>query len=207
MTAKDNSLDIFTRELASSAPTPGGGGAAALCAALSASLCSMAASLTAGKKRFAEYAADYDRMLCLCESLRAEALHLIDEDARLFAPLSKLYSMPKDTEGYAEMLEEATLSAVSAPLSMLDLCAKISELLCELYGKCSALLLSDVGCGASLCLAAMRCAAMNVFVNTRCLKDKDRAAEINSNVAEIVEKHGEKLSELERIITDKLRSE
>ena len=37
------------------------------------------------------------------------------------------------------------------------------------------LLLSDVGCGASLARAALECAAMNVLVNTRSLPGDDEA--------------------------------
>ena len=63
----------FTGALASKAPTPGGGGAAALTGALCAALCAMAARLTLGKKKFA---AAEGEVFQIAE--RAEALPLLE---------------------------------------------------------------------------------------------------------------------------------
>lgn len=205
MDAERLSLGEFTEKLASTAPTPGGGGAAALCAALSVSLCSMAANLTVGKKKFADFEADHRRIIDRCDKLRRKALALIDADADAFEPLSAVYSMPKDAEGYAEKLETAMVNAALAPLNMLRLCSEVSELLCEMSEKCSALLISDVGCGAALCHAALDCAAVNVYVNTRCLKDKETAAKINAEVDGILSEHSEKMDRLANKISGKLR--
>ena len=48
----EKNVDKFLAELASSAPTPGGGGAAALCGALGIALGNMVGSLTLGKKEY-----------------------------------------------------------------------------------------------------------------------------------------------------------
>lgn len=206
MNAEKISLGGFTESLASNAPTPGGGGAAALCAALSASLCSMAASLTVGKKKFADFEDDHRRIIADCKALRGKMLSVIDEDAEMFFPLSEVYSMPKDSEGYAEKLEAATLCAAKAPLKLLRLCAEASLLLTEMSEKCSKLLISDVGCGAALCHAALECAAMNVYVNTRCLKCEETAAEINTEVGALLSEHSEKMRGLANEISGKLRN-
>lgn len=205
MDAEKLCLGEFTEKLASTAPTPGGGGAAGLCAALSVSLCSMAAKLTVGKKKFAAFKDDHRRIIDRCDVLRRKALALIDADAKAFEPLSAVYSMPKDSEGYAEKLETATVNAAKAPLDMLCLCSEVSELLCEMSEKCSALLMSDVGCGAELCHAALECAAMNVYVNTRCLNDKEAAAKINTEVDAVLSEHSEKMRILANEISGKLR--
>lgn len=205
MNFENMNLGEFTEKLASNDPIPGGGGAAALCAALSVSLCSMAASLTVGKKRFAAFEDDHRRIIGDCEKLRGKTLELIDEDARAFKPLSDVYSLSKDSEGYAEKLETATLDAAKAPLELLRICAEAADLLTEMYEKCSALLISDVGCGAALCHAAMRCAAMNVYVNTRCLKNEDEAKTINAEVEAVLSKYSEKMSELAGGVTNKLK--
>ena len=169
------SVADFTAALASSAPTPGGGGAAALCGALSAALCAMASRLTVRKPQYAERAEELNDIVERCDALRESLLTLIDEDAKNFAPLAAAYKLPKDDPQSAETLRLATLGACRAPLCMLRCVGEAVELLERARAICSPLLLSDVGCGAALAKAALRCAAMNVRVNTRSLKGDPEA--------------------------------
>ena len=57
----------FLEALSSKEPTPGGGGASALVAAVSCSLCSMVANLTTGKKKYAQYQEKIDEYLMVLE--------------------------------------------------------------------------------------------------------------------------------------------
>ena len=176
------SCDSVTEKLASTDAVPGGGGAAALCGALGASLCAMAAGLTADKKKFAEVRDDLNDIIANCEELRKDFLRLADADAEGFAPLAAAYSLPKDTEGYGEIMRSATLTAVSAPYAMVKNCCaavELTEKLCD--GRCSTLLISDAGCAAALCRAALQCAAMNVFVNTKMLRGDAEADAIEAD--------------------------
>ena len=164
------SLSAFAAELGSRAPTPGGGGAAALCGALAAALAAMAARLSENAEKPA-LPALIERADAQCAAL----LSLIDRDAADFAPLSAAYRIPKDAPGRRETIRVSTLLACRAPLEMLRSAAATAELLVELRPLCKALLLSDLGCAAQLCRAAMECAAMNLFVNTRTLPDEGEA--------------------------------
>ena len=168
----------FSGQLASRAPVPGGGGAAALTAALAAALCAMAARLTIGKKNFLPYEEDHQRIIAAADALRERFLRLIEEDAAAFEPLSKIYAMDKSLPGYPEKLTEATLNAAEAPFAVLRCCCDLIVLLEELREKCSVLLLSDVGCAAASARSVLECAAMNVFVNTRLLPDSSRARDL-----------------------------
>ena len=161
----------FTELLASRAPTPGGGGAAALIGSLAAALGAMATNLTLGKKKFLPYEQDHRRIIAETERLRSRFLELIEEDAAAFEPLSRVYSMEKDAPGYAEELRRVTLAACRAPFAMMECCCSLVTLLEELLPKCSVLLVSDVGCAALAAGCAIEAAAMNVFVNTRMLPD------------------------------------
>ena len=165
----------FTSALASAAPTPGGGGAGALCGALAASLCSMAASLTAGRKKYADRSALFSEIAARAEELRKRLVLLIQEDADHFAPLAAAYSLPKDAPDTAAVLRAATLGACEAPLEMLRCACAVTELLEQARLLASPLLISDVGCGAALARAAIDCAAMNVLVNTRTLPDDEES--------------------------------
>ena len=161
----------FTERLASPAPTPGGGGAAAMTGALAAALGAMAARLTLGKKKYLPYEEDHRRIIAETEALRARLLGLIEADAAAFEPLSRVYSMDKAAPGYAEKLRDATLEACGAPLGMMEAVWSLIALLEELLPKCSVLLRSDVGCAALTAACALESAAMNVFVNTRALPE------------------------------------
>lgn len=184
------SCENFTELLASTDAVPGGGGAAALCGALGSSLCSMAAGLTSGKKKFSEYKDELEEIIAKCNGLRKEFLRLIDADAEGFAPLAAAYSLPRDTPGYAGKMLSATLTAMRAPFEMMRCCCAALELierLCD--GRCSALLISDAGCAAALCRAALQCAAMNVFVNTKMLRGHAESDAIEAEAKAMLEKY------------------
>ena len=180
----------FSEALASKAPVPGGGGAAALIGALAAALGSMAVNLSLGKKDFLLFEADHRRMLREADSLRRRFLSLTEEDAAAFEPLSRAYSMPKSSPDYAGVMASATLRAAEAPLEMMRCCCRLIALLEELREKASPLLLSDVGCASEAARSALICAAMNVFANTRMLPDngkaQDLAAQAESMLSEYI---------------------
>lgn len=159
----------FAEALASRQPVPGGGGAAAYAGALGAALASMVGNFTAGKKRYARYEDDIRHMLEAAEAIRQRLIALVDEDAEAFSPLSRAYGIPREDPRRAEVLEETTRAAIVAPVEMMHQCCEAIELLEELCEKGSRMLLSDVGCGALLCRAALEAASLNVFVNTKVL--------------------------------------
>lgn len=163
----------FTSRLASGAPTPGGGGAAALCGALSAALISMAGELSLGKKSTASHTDEITELNAAAKEKAARLLALIDADAAAFEPLSKAYSVPKDEPRRAEILSGASLTAAAAPMDILSVCLDTAKILERMAEICSRLMLSDVGCAASLCRAAAECAAMNVYVNLPGIIDGD----------------------------------
>ncbi len=79
----NNSLEQFSAKLASAAPTPGGGGAAALAGALAVALGNMVGSLTVGKKKYADVEDRIKELNAASEELRAKLLAQMDEDASL----------------------------------------------------------------------------------------------------------------------------
>ena len=175
----DKSCVDFAAVLASKAPVPGGGGAAALVGALGTALCSMVGNLTVGRKKYAQYEADVKRMLEKGAAVQARLLELVDKDAEAFEPLSRAYSIPKDDPKHDETLEAATKFACVAPVEMMKSCCEAIELLEEMLEKGSVTLVSDVGCGALCCAAALESASMNIFVNTKTLLDRSVAADLD----------------------------
>ena len=146
----EKNVDKFLAELASSAPTPGGGGAAALCGALGIALGNMVGSLTLGKKKYADVQEDIAALNSRAEALRADFVALIDADAEAFAPLSKAYGIPKDDPARAEIMEAALKRAAEPPLEIMRRCAAALDVIADYAAKGSALAISDAGCAAAL---------------------------------------------------------
>jgi formiminotetrahydrofolate cyclodeaminase len=203
----EQSCERFTQALASKQAVPGGGGAAALAGALGVSLCSMAGSLTLGKKKYAAVEEDVTAVLTKCEGLRRRLLDLVDEDAGAFAPLAAAYAIPKDDPGRADALETATLGACQPPADMVRACAQAAELLEEMEEKGSVLLLSDVGCGALLCRAAMESAALNVFVNTKSLQDRAAAQRLEEEIDGLLAEYLPRTETVARRVAGRVRGE
>ncbi len=185
----EKNVDRFLERLASSAPTPGGGGAAALCGALGIALGNMVGSLTLGKKKYADVQEDITALNSRAEALRADFVALIDADAEAFAPLSRAYSIPKDATGRDEIMESALLRAAEPPLEIMRKCAEALDVIADYAAKGSALAISDAGCAAALCGAALQAAALNVRINTKSMKNRTKAEEIDAETDELLQKY------------------
>ena len=178
----ERDIQSFLAALASKAPTPGGGGAAALCGAVGAALGNMVGSLTVGKKKYAQVEEEIRALNERAEKLRAEFLALIDADAEAFEPLSRAYSIPRDDPRREEIMEAALMRAAEPPLEILRRCVKALELIDAYAAKGSALAVSDAGCAAAITRAAAESAALNVFINTKSMRGRARADTLNAEV-------------------------
>ncbi len=203
----DESLLNFTEALASSAPTPGGGGAAAVMGSLAASLGAMAARLSAARRACADDAEELRAMTERCEALRLRFLDQIGADAEAFLPLAAAYKLPKEQPGRTETLQNASLDACAAAMEMLLLCSQTAALLQRLQECASPLLLSDVGCAAAACRAALLSASYNVFVNTKACAESERAQRLNATAEAMLKENLPRLENLELKILLALRSE
>ena len=200
----ERDIDIFLKDLASSAPTPGGGGASSLVGAVGVALCSMVANLTSGKKKYAEYQQDIEAVLDQAEGLRLRLLELIDEDARAFEPLAKAYGIPKDNPGRDVMLEDALRGASDAPYDILCTLDSCADLVTELSTKGSRLAISDVGCAAAMISAAAKGAVMNVYINTKLMTDRDYADNLNDKAITLVRNITSKCDRVYDIVAESL---
>ena len=182
----EKNVDKFLETLASSAPTPGGGGAAALCGALGIALGNMVGNLTLGKKKYADVQVDIAALNEKAETLRKDFVALIDADAEAFKPLSEAYGIPKDDPMRADVMESALLKAVQPPMEIMRKCVKALEVISEYATKGSALAISDAGCAAALARAAADAAALNVRINTKSMTDHKVANHLNVEANSLV---------------------
>lgn len=185
------SCEEFVSRLAGKDPVPGGGGASALLGALSCALGNMVGSLTVGKKKYADVEEEILSLKERITALQDKLLGLIDADAEAFAPLAAAYSLPKETpEQQArkeEVMEAALKEAAAVPMEILRSAAAGVELLEVFAEKGSRLALSDAGVAASFAAAAMRGAALNVFINTKLMKDREEAERLNKECNALLE--------------------
>lgn len=176
----------FLSVLASKAAVPGGGGAAALVGAAGVALGNMVGCLTEGKKKYAAVEADIQRLNARAGELRRELEGLVEADAEAFAPLAKAYSIPKDDPARAEIMEKALDAACAVPLEILEKCAEGVALAEEYAAKGSVLAVSDAGCAALFCKAAMQAAGLNVAINTRLMADREKAAALDKKAGALL---------------------
>lgn len=186
----------FVTVLASNAPVPGGGGASALVAAIGTALGNMVGSLTVGKKKYADVEAEIIALKAKCDQLQQDLLDQIAADAKGFEPLAKAYGIPKDDPNRDQILEEATLVACQVPMKIMELCCQAIEAIAVFAAKGSRLAVSDAGCGAVCVKGALQAASLNVFINTKTLKNRQAAEEMNAKCLGMLDKYGAMADEI-----------
>lgn len=185
----------FLESLSSSQPVPGGGGACAAVGAFSSALGMMVANLTVGKKKYASVEAEIIEVRTKLERVRDQLAALTDRDAQAFAPLAKAYSLPKETKEQQEekerVMEAALYEASIVPLEIMKTVFQAAELLEVLGEKGSRLALSDVGVGILFARAALEGASLNIYINTKMMKDRERAERLNQEADRLIDRMGQ----------------
>lgn len=179
-------MQEFLKALSSKEPTPGGGGASALVAAVSCSLCSMVANLTTGKKKYAQYQEKIEEYIEILEKKNIVLQEDIEKDAKAFAPLAKAYSLDKSTQDYDNIMEKALFDAATAPKEILEDIYSLVPIIEDLAVMGSRLAISDVAVAASCLMAALQGCVLNVYINTKSMKNREVAEAMNKEVSEIV---------------------
>jgi formiminotetrahydrofolate cyclodeaminase len=181
-------LEDFTADLASGRPVPGGGSAAAVAAALAASLTSMVVRLSVDRPAFEAHAALYGEALSASDAARVRFLALADEDASAYAAYRQARGLPRATAAEAASREAAISRAArrsaDVPLAVADACARQVELVERLAGRSNPHASSDLDCAALLLEAAARAAVANVLVNLPSVADALYAEQARSLVDE-----------------------
>ena len=196
----------FLDALASKEPTPGGGGASALVAAVSCSLCSMVANLTTGKKKYAQYQDKIEEYIEMLVDKNIVLQNDIKKDAEAFAPLAAAYSLDKATENYEQIMEKALLDAATAPKEILEDIYSLVPVIEDLAVMGSRLAISDVAVAATCLVAALQGCVLNVYINTKSMKNREVADEINVAVTKIVADGVSRLNVVYNNIDQSLRS-
>ncbi|GJE45565.1 methenyltetrahydrofolate cyclohydrolase [Methylobacterium soli] len=179
--AEIETIQNFLDGLASSAPTPGGGGAAAISGAMGAALVAMVCNLTIGKKKYVEVEGELKEILGKSEALRAELTGMIADDVTAFNAVMSAYGLPKETDAQkaarAEAIQAALKTATDVPLACCRACRAVIDLAETVAQKGNLNVISDAGVAVLSAYAGLRSAALNVYINAKGLDDRSFAQE------------------------------
>lgn len=158
-TVPDLPVGEFLDQLAARVPAPGGGGAAAIAAA-------MAAGLTAMAARFSEAqlpgASD---LAAQADGLRRHAVGLADTDARAYRAVLDAYTLPADSDQRPHRLREALRGAAAVPMDIAEIGAQAAVLAALVADAGNPRLYGDAATAALLAEASARSAACLVDIN------------------------------------------
>lgn len=205
MEFEEMNINAFTEVLASKEAVPGGGGASALVGAVGMALGNMVGSLTVGKKKYADVEDEIKNLMEQGENLRKELLAMMDKDAEAFAPLAKAYGIPKDDPARDEIMEKALLTACEAPMDIMRAICKALDLMSEFAAKGSALAISDAGVGTVCCKAALQGASLNVFINTKSMKNREKAEALETEANDMLDKYCGLADEIYKNVVGKIK--
>ncbi|MBC7263753.1 MAG: cyclodeaminase/cyclohydrolase family protein [Chloroflexi bacterium] len=185
----EKTINQFLDELASKAPVPGGGSAAALGGALAAALLSMVCNLTIGKKGYEDVESDMKALLSESEALRARFPLLLERDTQVYSQVMDAYRLPKDTPeqkaAKEKAMQTALVAAAEVPLEIAAGCARVVELAMTAAQKGNKWAVSDAGVAVVLAEAAMRGALLNVEINLASITDREYVRKTRARMDEI----------------------
>ena len=174
-------------------PTPGGGSAAALAAAVGTSLLTMVAAMP---KHRAASEEDVERLLAAgrrCRDLSQRLESLVDEDSAAYDAVIAAYRLPRTSEEERaerhRQIQAALRAAAEAPLDVMRRCGEAIEAAATVarFGNPNAS--SDIGVALELLLAAGRGARLNVEINLASLDDGDYVERVGEAI-DVMETEG-----------------
>jgi formiminotetrahydrofolate cyclodeaminase len=178
----DLTLREFSDQLASDAPVPGGGSAAAYAGAVGAALAAMVVRIALKKAddpALREYVGEVD-------NLRNDFLRLVDDDSAAYARVAEAMKLPRATDDEkklrTERMQAALLAASRVPLEIAKTSRRLLEACERATPKAPAAAVSDVGVGALMAAAALQGAAMNVMINLSSVKDPGQVKALSEDL-------------------------
>ena len=170
------SLDSFMIRLASPSPAPGGGAASASVSIVAASLSSMVAGLTIGKKGYEDHQELMRKILARSNEITGELRKLMEDDEKAFNEIVSAWKLPRSSDHEKEMrtaaIQKAAKLAIKVPWEIAEVSREIlrnAKTLAE-YGNKNAV--TDAGCALEFSLAALKGAIQNIAINLKSLNDK-----------------------------------
>ena len=166
-------------------------------------------NLTIGKKKYALVEDEIKELAERMKGIQGQFTALADQDAKVFAPLAKCYSLPSGTEeekAYkAEVMEARLLDASLVPMEIMEKASEMLEIMDILADKGSRMAVSDVGVGVQFIRTALLGAVMNVYINTKSMKNREKAEEMNEKAERLIKEGTEAADRIYQKVLEQLR--
>lgn len=203
-----SSIEKFLDDLASAAPTPGGGSAAAIIGAMGAALVSMVCSVTIGRKGLEALESEMNSVREQSESLRLRLTAMVAEDVAAFDGLMAAYRLPRlseaDKSRRAAAIQSTLRAATETPLDCARACAQVIGLAQRAGENGYTGVISDAGVGVLAAYTALRSAALNVYINAPSLQDRDFAQQAIAEVEQLLETGGRRSEAVYALVRGRL---
>ncbi len=179
----------FLRSLASDAPTPGGGTAAAVAGAMGAALVEMVAALTLSKEKYASAHAAVRVIAEAASAARENFCGLAREDSEAYDRVVQARRLPKESPEEKEernrLLSVANRLATEVPMRTARAAVRLLAALPELVEKGNPNAASDAGSAALLLEAATESALLNVGINLAGIPDAAFVGQMQRETADL----------------------
>jgi formiminotetrahydrofolate cyclodeaminase len=186
-------MNEWLERLASAAPAPGGGAAAAFELAMAAALIEMVCNLTIGRPAYAEHEPLLQAARAQAGELRAQALALVDEDAVAFQRVIDAYKLPRANDEEAalrgETVQRALVGASEVPRRTASAAAEVVALGESILAGANRNVISDIAASAAAARAALATALVNIEINRVSITD----AELQASLGEAMLAIGDQL--------------
>lgn len=113
---------------------------------------------------------------------------------------------PEQQARKAAVLAEALDGACAVPLDIMDACCEGIRLAADYAEKGSVLAVSDAGCAALFCKAALQASALNVAINTKLMTDRAHAAALDEKAARMLAEYVPLADEVYQSVASRLRA-
>ncbi|MDF2675997.1 MAG: formiminotransferase-cyclodeaminase [Bacillota bacterium] len=178
-------IEVLENILDSKDVTVGGGSASALSGAMAAGLIGMVARLSLNK----EYGLEDSKYLELADELdviNSELIKGVEEDAKAYSTIIEAYKHPKSTDEEKALrkqkIENAGVTAATAPLNNAKLCNRVLQIGQILDGKSNKNAASDISIGINLAKIGVDGCIQNIEANLPLIKNEEILAKFKNEI-------------------------
>jgi glutamate formiminotransferase/formiminotetrahydrofolate cyclodeaminase len=171
-------IEPFIEQLAAATATPGGGSAAAASGAMAAGLAAMVASMSRGKKAYAQFERQLSEAISRLSQLREELKSSIDADADSYNSVMAAYKKSRESAAADGLIDSSLKQATSVPLGVAERAREVVTITESLGPITNPNMKSDLTTAAALARAAIEGALANVEINLESLKDGEFVADV-----------------------------
>jgi formiminotetrahydrofolate cyclodeaminase len=148
------------------------------------------ATSQSAKKKYADVEAEAKELIAQGEDVIAKLKRLVDKDAEVFEPLSKAYSLPKNTPEEAkyktETMENCCKVACGVPMEIMRAAFEGIKIHARMGEIGTMIAISDVGCGVVFLKSALISGSLNVIINLNTIKDQEFCTATRKEMEELL---------------------